>query len=176
MCLIPISDKIEASTMMRLKNGIVEEPAHLNRSWLAEMKWIVVPKESACHFNEAYVSAIAKAYVQLGTSLIFATATEDAGEPGCYAVAPSKNGLLAFSFECAQFNYALIPADRSSVILCTVYDYFLVSGPMEFVKTAVGGDIKEAWDCFEEAASDPCWEGRLQKVANRYRDFSGVFP
>ena len=52
-------------------------------------------------------------------------------------------------------NFALIPADRSNVILCTVYDYFLVAGPVEFVKTAVGGNIKAAWDSFEEAASDP---------------------
>jgi hypothetical protein len=65
-----------------------------------------------------------------------------------------------------------MPTDRSVVILCTVYDYFLVAGPAEFVAKAVGGDIEAAWKEFEEV-SDPCWEGRLQKIAKRYRTISG---
>jgi len=87
---------------MRLKKGIVEDPAHLNRSWLAEKQWIVVPRESAGHFDEVYANAIATAFGQLEASLIFAAATEDVGEPSCYAVTTSKNGLLALSFECAH--------------------------------------------------------------------------
>jgi hypothetical protein len=71
------------------------------------------------------------------------------------------------------FNFVLILADRSLVILCTVYDYYLVAGPAEFVRPAVGGDIEAAWRDFEEESLDPVWEGRLEKIAKRYRNVSG---
>jgi hypothetical protein len=118
---------------------------------------------------------LGKALIERQLTQVFAIATEPLGElPSCFAVTPSKDGLLNFSQKCAHFNFVLIPADRSAVILCTVYDYFLIAGPQRLVRDAVGGDIEAAWNCFEEQASDPWWEGRLHKVAERYRTFHGL--
>jgi hypothetical protein len=70
--------------------------------------------------------------------------------PSCLLVNTSEEGLLAFSRECGVFNFSLLPADKSLVILCTVYDYYLVAGPFEFVACAVAGDINVAWTKFKE--------------------------
>jgi hypothetical protein len=177
MCLVAITDGSEVKTITRLKQHVIEEPAHINLSWLSEKRWIVVPRPSACHFNDADANLLSRALIEAQCLQLFAIATEPlASFPNCFAVTTSKDGLLAFSHECAHFNFVLMPADRSAVILCTVYDYFLVAGPTKFVRRAIGGDIEKAWEDFEREALDPWSEGRLQKVADRYRTFSGSVP
>jgi hypothetical protein len=176
MCLVAITDESEVRVITRLKQHIVEEPAHLNLGWLSEEKWIVVPRESAGHFDDSFADSLSEAFTKMGCSLVFAITTEAVGEPICYSVTNCKKGLVAVSLKLAPFNFTLMPADRSAGMLCTVHDYSLIAGPMEFVRNAVGGDIKGAWDSFEQEASDPWWEGRLQKVADRYRTFSGSVP
>ncbi|HXD91556.1 MAG TPA: hypothetical protein VNU00_10915, partial [Candidatus Binataceae bacterium] len=89
--------------------------------------------------------------------------------PNCFLVPTTERGLLDFSWECSHFNFVLMPSDRSATVLCTVYDYFLVAGPQHFVTLALGGAIEAARKEFDEEAVDPCWEGRLQRVAERYR-------
>lgn len=177
MCLVAITDGSELQTIARLKQGVVEEPAHLNLTWVSEKKWIVVPRLSACHFDDADTDPLSKALIQAQCPLLFAIATEPLKNfPNCFAVTTSKNGLLAFSDECAHFNFVLMPADRSAAVLCTVYDYFLVAGPTKFVRCAVGGNIEAAWNDFEQEALKPWSEGRLEKVAKRYRAFGSIAP
>jgi hypothetical protein len=79
------------------------------------------------------------------------------------------------SSELAPFNFAILPPDQSLVVLSTVDDYSLVAGPIEFINALVGNNIREAWDSFEKEALDSSWQGRLQKVADRYRIFSSKF-
>jgi len=174
MLCTPITDDYEVKTLIRLKSGIVAESAHLNPDWLAKNNRIVIPRESACHFNDEYASALSIAMREDGCEQVFALATEEiTNNPVCYSVDVSKDGLLAFDRECAPFNFALIPANRSFAIVCTVYDYFLAAGSANFVRRAVGGEIDAAWREFEEVSLDPCWEGSLAKIVERYRPFSG---
>lgn len=173
MLCIAITNGYEIKTLARLKEGIVEEPAQLNLGWLTKNNLIVVPRESACHFDDEYAGALSIALREEGCECIYALATEPLeNNPICYSVDVSKEGLLAFSDECGLFNFALIPSDRSFAILCTVYDYFLIAGSANFVRSAVSGDIEYAWREFEELSLDPCWEGRLAKIAMRYRPFN----
>lgn len=173
MLCVPITDEYEVKTLARLKEGVVEEARHLNPDWLAKNDRIVVPRESACHFDERYARALSIALREEGYERVFALATEPLEiNPVCYSVDVSKEGLLAFSHECAHFNFALIPANRSGAILCTVYEYFLIAGSANFVRQAVGGDVEAAWREFEEVSLDPCWEGKLAKIVERYRPFS----
>ena len=173
--LVTIRDTYEVQTLVRLKDGIIDEPAHLYASWLAKNDWTVAPAMSASHFGAEDGAWMASALAYAKCSGIFGIATEPLEKtPTCYTLTVSEEDLMAFNWECAHFNFALIPADRSLAILCTVYDYFLVAGPREFVRLAMHGDIEAAWHEFEEEAEDPCWEGRLQKIANRYRAFSGL--
>jgi hypothetical protein len=100
---IAITNEYEAKTIARLKEGVVEEPAHINSSWLAEKKWVVVPRESACHFDDAYADTLSAALTETQCPQLFALATEPLPLGNffpisdAYAVQPSKDGLLAFS-------------------------------------------------------------------------------
>ena len=171
MCLVTIEDEFEIKAIAGLKRGMVEEPAHLAPTWLSENRWIVVPRLSASHFNDLDAGSLSEALIEKKYPLLFGLATEPlASFPTCFALATSKDGLLRFSEKCGLFNFVLVPADRSIAVLCTAYDYFLVAGPPQFVRHAVGGEIGAAWKHFEQEALDPCWEGRLKKVVERYRN------
>jgi hypothetical protein len=56
----------------------------------------------------------------------------------------------------------------SFAVLGTVYDYFIVSGPMAFVEKALGCTIAESRSRFLEYASGASESDRLIAVARRY--------
>jgi len=183
MELIPINDKIELERVRRLKVGLVEEPAHLNLDWLAKENWSVVPVESSSHFVQSAATHLSRAFSAICCEQVFALATEDLTEVSAageeigflrpdFVVQTSEGSLLEFSAVCGPFNFILVPSSRAAGVLCTVYDYYLVAGPADFVRLGVGGDIETAWRSFEQCASDPVWEGRLLKIAKRYRETS----
>ncbi len=183
MVLYPIRDSAELSVIEALKVGMVKEPVHLCLSWLRSNHWVVVPVESASHFDREQTERLSAGFAAVNCPTVFAIATEDIGhvsgpkQPGFpdtsgYSLDTSPQGLWEFSELCSHFNFVLIPADRSAAVLCTVNDYYLVAGPSAFVKPAVGGDIEAAWVQFREYAADPCWDGRLQAcVVPRYDEF-----
>ncbi len=175
MSLVVISNPRERVAVKRLKLGLVEEPAHLNHAWLSKESWRLVPVESACHFNETDAERLVRGFSWLGCARVLALATEDLGPFTDYEAETSEQGRLEFNVVCCHFNYVLLPRDRSVAVLCTAFDYYLVAGPAEFVRIAVGGDIARAWEEFDEEAADPVWQGRLLKVAQRYRPF-GPLP
>ena len=179
--LIPITDKVELASVRRFKVGLVEEPAHLNMNWVAGERWTVVPVESRGHFRDADARCLSQAFSAIHCGQVFALATEDLTEVSVsgekigvlrpdFLVETSEQGLLEFSAACAPFNFVLVPGNRAVVVLCTVYDYYLVAGPADFVRLGVGGDTAAAWLRFEECADDPVWEGRLLEIVERYRD------
>jgi hypothetical protein len=170
MHIMPITDQREVEQIESLKRVLVDEPAHLNLEWIRQKGWIAVPVESALHFSDADAGFLAQAFQAMECPEVFAIATEPlANFPNCFVVTTSTDGLLEFSRNCGHFNFVLLPGDRSAAVLCTVYDYFLVSGPSSFVGRAVGGDIAAARARFDEVASDPWWEGRLLKISANYR-------
>jgi hypothetical protein len=169
--IIPITEQNELERIRRLKTPIVDEAAHFNLNWLTGQRWWVVPVESASHFDISDAELIARAFHTIQCSQVFALATENLGpDSPDFLVETSVQGLLEFNRACAHFNFLLVPANRSAAVLCTVYDYYLVAGPIECVKVAIGGDIAQAWSLFEDCAAHPVWEGRLEKVAKRYKD------
>jgi hypothetical protein len=172
--MIPITDQDEVEKLERLKVAVVHEPSRLETSWLLSKRWVVAPVESAWKFLERDAELLSRAFQASGHPDVFAIATEEVVEdfPRCFLVSTSKEDLIAYSDTCSPFNYVLLPVDRSVAILCTVDDFYLVAGPVEFVRTAVGGDLAEAWKLFREAASDPDWNGKLERIAKRYEDFS----
>ncbi len=175
MSIFPINDDRDQQRLKSLKTEMLDEPAHFDGKWVSARGWIVVPIESALHFEEDDAEKLSCAFDRIGSSEVFAIATEALKEfPNYFLVATSKQGLLDFSHRCALFNFVLTPGSRSCAVLCTVYDYYLVAGPSEFVRIAVGGDIDEARRRFDEVAADPWWEGRLARVADRYRGSSSL--
>lgn len=168
-----ISDPILVRSLQSKVESIVDGPWHLKSSLMRNGNWIAVPVEKGRHFEEAQADAVSDALQAVGCTECFAVATEPTGEyPSCYMVAPTKEGLLAFSWECAGLNFALIDGNPSFAILCTSEDYNIVAGPPDFVETAIGSDIQSARRAFRDFASDEWWEGRLLTVADRYEHLS----
>lgn len=163
---------------MKLIEGMVEKPYHLNLDWLRARGATAVPVESAFHFDQLDASRLAAALHASGYGECLAVATEElAAMPACYRVETTEEGLLDFSRECGHFNYVLVTEDRAVAVLCTSEDYFVVSGPEHFVAAAVGGGVDEARRHFLDFASDEAWPSELREallsVHRRYAEFGG---
>jgi hypothetical protein len=170
----PVTDAISLARARALLAGVIESRNHLRSACLASRGWIAVPVESASHFDRDDAYRLAAALQDANVRECFAVATEERrNTPACYRVAPSADGLLAFSWECSSFNFALVSDNRSSVVLCTSDGYYLVAGPAIFVRRAVGGDLLEARASFERFARDASWPAPVRNalllVAERYR-------
>lgn len=183
MSLIPIREQSDLKQIELLKSGIVEESAHFERAWLRKEQWTVVPAESSSHFNETGASRLEHAFRIFRCPAVFALATEpELVGPGwpdpmselsvrAFLLDTSKKDLLDFSSVCGSFNFLLIPGNRSVAVMCTVHDYYLVGGPLEFVKAAVGGSVEGAWQRFKDFARGQTREEWYWKnVVERYSE------
>ena len=146
----PINDQRQCSNLL-LTQDIVDKPGHLNTDWLLNNKWALCLVESASHFDKSDADKISHALKIIGCEKCFAVATEHLDNfPHCFQLSATSEGLLDFSDECGHLNFVIVPKNRSFAILCTVYDYFIVAGNLEFVNCAVGGDMKAARAKFNE--------------------------
>ena len=153
-------------------DGALDGPGHLSGDLLERHRWVAVPVESASHFTEGDARILSDAVRATGVTTLLALAAEELRNfPSCFEVPVTPEGLLAFSWAVSHFNFALSSPGTPFVLLCTVYDYYLVAGPVEFVRRAVGGDISAARQLFDEFAdgSSRYDSGRLSAVAQRYR-------
>jgi hypothetical protein len=174
----PVTDAASLQKARALLDGIVKNRHDLHVEWLANKAWVAVPVESASHFDGDDARRLAAALAEANIQECFAVATEELkGSHICYRVPATVDGLLAFSWECGSFNFALVSHDRSFVVLCTSDDYFLVAGSMAFVSRAVGGDLARARASFEQFAQDASWPAAVRDalllVSQKYRPFDG---
>jgi hypothetical protein len=172
MTLTPIGGEDRTKFLARA-NEVTDGPYHLGVAWIRQRGWTVVPVESGGHFNESDPDAarLADAMRSAGCRECYAVAVEPVGPPPPADVAlvqATPDGLLDFSYECAHFNFLLMPDKLAFAVLCTVGDYYLVAGPTGFVRQAVGGDIERARNEFKEFATGWSEEERLLAVARRY--------
>lgn len=151
----------------------LDESCHFTPDFLSKEGWLVVPVESASHFDEHDAERIARAATLLGQTKLRAVLLEHLREARDHLeVDATEQGLLLFDRECAHFNLALLPEDRSFAVICTTYDYYLVAGPRRFVEVATGKEVSEARSDFGRFARDDCWSApdreRLVEVSQRY--------
>jgi hypothetical protein len=167
--LLAVKELFEIRKLQDVIRPMVEPPAHLNTKWLKQNNWVAVPVESGSHFDDEDARLLAHAMESAGIHSCFALATEPLQNfPVCFEVKATKEGLIAFSHECAHFNFILISESQSCAVLCTVYDYFLVSGMPEFVELALGCTIVTSRERFLQFANDSDESHRLAEVARRY--------
>lgn len=168
--LIAITDASEISRLEMCIGKVVESPGSLNKDWLVENNMVAVPVESAGHFDNHDAAQLAYAIKTENVSRCFAIASEPLKNFPCYySMGTETDDLLAFSRECAHFNFLLIPASLSFAVLCTVFDYYIVSGTRLFVENAVGCGIEDAHNRFlEYAAASGGESDRLVAVSRRY--------
>lgn len=157
-------DRLETSIAL-----LVEGPWHLRAEQLRQRSWVAMPVAKGRHIEPEDAERLA-AVIQRETSApCYALATEPAGgQPRCYEVVASMDGLLKFSQECAGLNFILIPLDLAFVLLFTSEDYNVYAGPRQFVEAVLGTSSPEARAAFLQYADDPWWKGRLLEVHRRY--------
>lgn len=171
--LTPITDPEEVQRLESLIQDIVDKPDHLDINWLINRGWVAVPVESASHFSESDAEKLSQAIQSISCEKCFAIATEPLMNfHHCFQVPTTSEGLLDFSWTCSHFNFVLVSEDKSFAVLCTISDYFIIAGTLEFVKHAVSGNIEAARSEFNRfASSNDRWKGRLLAVSKRYEEF-----
>lgn len=168
--LVAIGDSDRVSELEALKTQILDSAGKLNKNKIAASGWCAVPVESACHFNARDAHLLARAIAKVGISTCIAAAAEPLTEfPSYFEVEASNEGLLEFSKECAHFNFILTSTSLTFAVNCTVDDYFIVSGPEEFVRYALDCTIAEARARFRKFADDDSFDSdRLNDIAEEY--------
>ena len=151
---------------------LLDGPWHLRQEALASRAWTVAPTEKGRHVEPEEAERIAAAIRQETSAPCYALATEPAGgQPRCYEVPASEEGLLGFSHECAGLNVILVPSDFAFAVLFTSEDYNVYAGTKRFVEAALGVSLPVARAAFQQFADDPWWEGRMLEVHKRYESF-----
>ncbi|MFM6348108.1 MAG: hypothetical protein ACKPFK_23645 [Dolichospermum sp.] len=174
----PINESAKLEESFALIVDLVDKPEDIRLDWLKDHNWAAVPVEGACHFNEYDADNLAKALSFINCHSCLAVATEPLKNSTlCYKVKTTKEGLLAFSWECGSFDFVIISEDKTFAIMCTVNDYYVVAGQRDFVTVAVGGSILEARQKFLHFIQDDSWENKTKKhlleVFHRYENFNG---
>lgn len=171
--LATISETNEISRVESLMTTVLEPSGYLDMNWIEENNWVAVPVESASHFNSQDAERLVYAIKKEGIPQSFAIATEPLKNfPRCLIVPTTKEDFLTFSQECAHFNILIISLPLSFAVLCTVFDYYVISGTPAFVEDAAGCTIAEARSRFLEYASKSGQPDRLIAVARQYQRVS----
>jgi hypothetical protein len=154
-----------------VKDFIEEEGWYLRPEAVKSRGWEIVPVEKGRHLEPAEIAILVKGLVKHGYRKCYAPMfIEKIGDdPDCLEVPVTEEGLDEFSRKLAGINIPLISEDCSFILLFTSEEWNLYAGQKSFIEDVLGKTIKEARAEFDEFASDLYWEGRLEKLANRYK-------
>lgn len=159
MLLQPITSPETLSRLQEERSILLNGAASFNRRTVEDRGWIVVPVQSASHFDTGDAERLSAALAPVTTEVyaVLAETLRDA-TPG-YVFPPTPDGFSQFSTECGLFAYLITsPYVRPEfAVLCAVDDYYLVAGKEPIVTPAVGGSLDDAFESFEEFASDEVW-------------------
>jgi len=131
--------------MRTLIAEVIEDSGNFRPEWIASRDWIVVPVESADHFGKQDIEYLAAAFRRAGYDEFLAVATESLeNTPVCYRVPTTEAGLLELNESIRNFQFILLPEDKSCAVLCTKDDYYLMGGPLPFTLLALKIPIAQA--------------------------------
>lgn len=117
------------------------DTGELREDWLRRSGSVVLPEESALHFDDDQCSRFATAFDLHGVEELFAVPLENDDSLDAFELGTGTDELRALSFECGSFSYLLMPdGEPNLAVHCTIDDYFVVAGPCSFVK-AFAGDL-----------------------------------
>ena len=169
-----VIDSKRRETAFAQMRQVAESSYRIDLSAVEERHWVVVPVESASHFNAEDAARIAEACAAIGCEECHAVATEHlVPSMMCYDFKTTQSDLLEFSRECGNFNFLMFPNSMEFAILCTVKNYYLVAGSPQFVAKAVGGNVEAARSEFIEFANDEFWEpSRREFMLRIAQDYS----
>jgi len=156
--LNPIYDVIKVT---KLRVSLEHMLQYLNDGRLALFKkqgWVAVPVESSYHLSSTGESRLLEAISRHNGSVMWALALEALENfPPAFEVPATMSGIKEFNHKCAHFNFSLFSEGESWIGIFTTNEYYIVAGPIEFVRTVVGGNLEEAFERFYSFATDPQW-------------------
>jgi len=140
-----IESDVDVRRMQALLVDVIEDSGNFKPEWIASRDWIVVPVESADHFGKQDIQYLAAAFRIAGYDEFVAMATEPLeNTPISYRVPATEEGLRELNESIRNFQFILLPEDKSCAVLCTKDDYYLVGGPLPFVLLALKVSIAQA--------------------------------
>jgi hypothetical protein len=153
-----VSNEVEIASVTE-QLGLLAQPTPRGFTLARKDGWVAVPAESSLHLSEADRFRLQQAFAGSGFRWVYAVAFEKLEHIApVLRVAASVAGLTAFNRQCAHLDYALCPADMSSIVLCcTTGDFLALAGRPEFVAAAAGKSLADARIAFDEFASDQTW-------------------
>ncbi|MCP4677686.1 MAG: hypothetical protein GY854_19645 [Deltaproteobacteria bacterium] len=169
--------RLDHEKYRHLSNGLLSSPFELSTDWLRRQQWAAVPVPVP--INDMDAEWISKAARRMGIQECVAITTESDIMPECVKIPMSQPGILQFWIAYFSKNFLLAPRDREFVILHEANEFFIVAGPRDFVRSAVGCSLPTARMMFLEWYAE--YEDRLPErrqlllaTANRYEPFDGV--
>ncbi len=172
--LTAIETDVDIRRMRTLIVDIIEDSGNFRPEWIASRDWIVVPVESADHFGKRDIEHLAAAFRIAGYDEFLAVATEPLeNTPVCYRVPTTEQSLRELNESIRDFQFILLPEDKSCSVLCTKDDYYLVGGPLPFILLALKISVSQArvdFVRFAENTRHAKMRSGLLEVAARYEN------
>ncbi len=169
--------RLDHEKYRHLCNGLLSSPFELSTDWLRRHQWAAVPVPVP--INDMDTEWISKAARRMGIQECVAITTEPNIIPECVKIPMSQPGILQFWIAYYSKSFLLAPKDREFVILHEANEFFIVAGPRDFVRSAVGCSLPTARMMFLEWYAE--YEDRLPErrqlllaTANRYEPFDGI--
>ncbi|MCP4600001.1 MAG: hypothetical protein GY847_05590 [Proteobacteria bacterium] len=161
-----------------LLTGLLSRPYELSTDWLRRHQWAAVPVPDS--INDMEAEWISEAAIRMGIHECVAITTEPQMIPECFRIPMTQSGLLQFEFNLELRYFLLTPKGREFVILHEANYFFIVGGPRDFVRAAVGCSLPTARTMFRERyAEDDFYPPRTRQLliatADRYEPFDGGF-
>lgn len=173
--LISIDDLNEIQHFVSKSNSLTNQPNHLSLSWLSNHQWAAVPMPDSITDRDAKL--IEHATLNFGFLDGIAIATEFGNQPLVYNVGLTQKALVALDLEHSLSNFIITTRHLEFAIMKEAGNFFVISGPRDFVSRTVGGSISAARQKFDEYAQDDFWPLNLRSylisTADRYREFNG---
>jgi hypothetical protein len=167
----------ERKELLKMVDDLIERPDKIKSSILLKNHWVALPMESGSHFDEKQAEKIAEALSALKVKIVYAIQSElwDNSELEIYKFIPTKEEILNFSANSRSSYFVLFSKELSFLIVCSVYDFFVVAGTKEFVTKSSGNDLEASRKQFLNFAQDSYWDNddkaQFMKVYNYYIDF-----
>jgi hypothetical protein len=126
------------------RRRLVEGPAELSGSWLAEEDRLVIAEESGTLLDPEDTPRLEAALHRVGVERLLAVSNDRllAEEDLVYELGSGAAELNALSSEFGGMNLLLFPAGSLDVaVLCTVDDFRLVAGSSHFILSYVANPV-----------------------------------
>lgn len=161
-----VTDPSYVAELILLKDNIVDDTYNIHTDWILRNKWIAVPVDRNSYYlydedDENYLGhdkasmfiyfLAAMKEFSIGEYLAIPATmlvTDPLSREAIYEAQPNAEDLDNLDREIDGIsNYLLVPENRFFALLWTV-DYFILSGPIEFVEKVINCDWKAAIDKF----------------------------